>query len=148
MVRPTTTYEYDIPSKLWDWMAMYEKKTGGKVLAIPHNGKLSNGLVFALETPDGLPIDKQWAETRARWEPLVEVTQSKGVPMGGDLPPAPMGAKAPRLLVSAAKDPIGGNLDRIQIIRGWVDADGEMHPIIMLLLSGFALATVGESLKD
>ncbi|WP_226926125.1 DUF3604 domain-containing protein [Meridianimarinicoccus sp. MJW13] len=78
MVRPMTTYDSDIPNKLWDWMAAYEDTTGGKVLAVPHNGNLSNGLMFALETPDGQPIDEGWVEARARWEPLYEVSQSKG----------------------------------------------------------------------
>ena len=78
MVRPLTTYDTDIPNEFWNWMAMYEEKTGGRVLAVPHNGNLSNGLMFATETPDGKPIDAEWAEARARWEPLVEVTQSKG----------------------------------------------------------------------
>ncbi|TPE51887.1 DUF3604 domain-containing protein [Amaricoccus solimangrovi] len=78
MVRPMTTFDSDIPNKFWDWMQAYEDKTGGQVLAVPHNGNLSNGLMFATETPDGKPIDAKWAETRARWEPLYEVTQSKG----------------------------------------------------------------------
>ena len=300
LVRPLTTFDTDIPNKFWEWMAMYEEKTGGKVLAVPHNGNLSNGLMFATKTPDGKPIDADWAEARARWEPLIEVTQSKGtseqhpslspadefadfeiwdkgnlnvvpkkpgmiefeyarealkrglkledkfgtnpfkfgmlgstddhtgvssaeennffgkfpasepsperstgnafdfdgrtvkdwqlgasgltavwsqentrasiwdamkrkevygttgprmfvrffggweftdqdalgrnpgavgygkgVPMGGDLLPPPKGAKAPTFLVGALKDPLSGNLDRIQIIKGWVDADGE-----------------------
>jgi hypothetical protein len=51
---------------------------------------------------------------------------SKGVPMGGDLPAAPAG-KAPTFLVAALRDPIGANLDRIQIIKGWLDAKGELH---------------------
>ena len=50
----------------------------------------------------------------------------KGVPMGGDLPQAPAG-KAPTFLVAALKDPIGANLDRIQIVKGWLDAKGELH---------------------
>jgi hypothetical protein len=78
IVRPMTTFDSDIPSKLWEWMEAYEEKTGGKVLAVPHNGNLSNGLMFATETPDGHPIDKAWVETRARWEPLYEITQGKG----------------------------------------------------------------------
>ncbi|WP_108681354.1 DUF3604 domain-containing protein [Methyloceanibacter sp. wino2] len=302
LVRPLTTFDTDIPNELWDWMAAYEEKTGGRVLAVPHNGNLSNGLMFATETPDGKPIDAKWAEERARWEPLYEVTQSKGtseqhpklapsdefanfeiwdkynlagvpkkpgdieyeyarqalkrglkledelgtnpfkfgllgstddhtgvssaeennffgkfpasepgpersngnafdfdgntvkdwqlgasgltavwapentrssiwdamkrkevygttgsrifvrffggwefdkddaerrdpgtvgygkgVPMGGDLPPAPDGSGAPTFLVAALKDPISGNLDRIQIVKGWVDANGEMQ---------------------
>ena len=49
---------------------------------------------------------------------------SKGVPMGGDLKAAPNG-KAPAFLVAAMKDPLSGNLDRIQIIKGWLDARGE-----------------------
>ncbi|MCT4370668.1 DUF3604 domain-containing protein [Yangia mangrovi] len=301
-VRPLTTFDTEQPRELWDWMQAYEDKTGGRILAIPHNGNLSNGLMFATETPDGNPIDAAWAEKRARWEPLYEVTQgkgtseqhpslapsdefadfeiwdkgnlnvvpkepgmieyeyarealkrglkledefgtnpfkfgllgstdahtgissteennfwgkfpqsepgperstgnafdfdgrtvkdwklgasgltavwatentrasiwdamkrkevygttgtriglrffggwefaesdalgrtpanigyAKGVPMGGDLMPAPEGATAPNFLVAALKDPFSGNLDRIQIIKGWVDAAGEMQ---------------------
>ncbi len=79
-VRPFTTFAFDSdqPRKLWEWMAAYEEQTGGKVLAVPHNGNLSNGLMFATETADGNPIDKHWVEQRARWEPLYEITQSKG----------------------------------------------------------------------
>jgi hypothetical protein len=51
---------------------------------------------------------------------------SKGVPMGGDLRKAPAG-KAPTFLVAALKDPIGANLDRIQIVKGWLDGKGEVH---------------------
>ena len=51
---------------------------------------------------------------------------AKGVPMGGDLSNAPA-SKSPTFLVAALKDPIGANLDRIQIIKGWLDAKGETH---------------------
>ena len=51
---------------------------------------------------------------------------SKGVPMGGDLSDAPAG-RSPSFLVAALRDPIGANLDRIQIIKGWLDASGELH---------------------
>ena len=50
----------------------------------------------------------------------------KGVPMGGDLTIAPKG-KAPTFMVYALRDPIGANLDRIQIIKGWLDKDGNTH---------------------
>jgi len=50
----------------------------------------------------------------------------KGVPMGGDLTTAPKG-KAPTFMVLALRDPIGANLDRIQIIKGWLDEDGKTH---------------------
>jgi hypothetical protein len=52
-----------------------------------------------------------------------DVGYAKGVPMGGDLRAAPAG-KAPTFLVAALKDPLSGNLDRIQIVKGWVDAKG------------------------
>jgi hypothetical protein len=55
---------------------------------------------------------------------LAEVGYSKGVPMGSDLRPAP-GGKAPGFLVFALRDPVGANLDRIQIIKGWLDKDGK-----------------------
>jgi hypothetical protein len=293
----------DNPRDLWAWLDTYETRTGGDVLAIAHNGNLSNGIMFPLvESLTGREIDRDYAETRARWEPLYEVTQikgdgethsflspndefadyetwdkanlnmsvpktpdmlqfeyarsalklgleleqrvgvnpykfgmigstdshtglataeednffgkhagsepsahrathvvakfgdqavigweqaasgyagvwarentraalfeamerkevyattgprmivrffggfdfapedadtrspgfvgyQKGVPMGGDLPPAPEG-KAPTFLVAALKDPIGANLDRIQIVKGWRDAAGELH---------------------
>jgi hypothetical protein len=54
------------------------------------------------------------------------VGYSKGVPMGGDLVNAPKG-KAPTFMVLALRDPIGGNLDRIQIVKGWLDKDGETN---------------------
>jgi hypothetical protein len=50
----------------------------------------------------------------------------KGVPMGGDLTRAPNG-QSPNFLVAARKDPMSGNLDRIQVIKGWLDADDETH---------------------
>ena len=55
-----------------------------------------------------------------------EIGYRKGVPMGGDLRAAPQG-KAPTFLVAALKDPIGANLDRAQIVKGWLDAKGETH---------------------
>ena len=46
--------------------------------------------------------------------------------MGGDLSNAPQG-RAPTFLVAALKDPIGANLDRYQIVKGWMDAADELH---------------------
>ncbi|HVY08354.1 MAG TPA: DUF3604 domain-containing protein [Burkholderiales bacterium] len=57
---------------------------------------------------------------------LANAGYSKGVPMGGDLKAAPAG-RAPIFLIAAAKDPEGANLDRVQIIKGWVDASGKTH---------------------
>ena len=66
------------PVDLWKWMAQYEKKTAGQVLAIAHNGNLSNGIMFPETKAFGKKIGKKYVETRARWEPLYEVTQIKG----------------------------------------------------------------------
>jgi hypothetical protein len=55
-----------------------------------------------------------------------EIGYSKGVPMGGDLTAAPK-SKSPSFLVAALKDPYSGNLDRIQIIKGWLDKKGDTH---------------------
>jgi hypothetical protein len=69
----------DNPRDLWKWMAAYEEKTGGQVLAIAHNGNLSNGRMFpSIESFTGKPIDREYAQNRARWEPLYEATQIKG----------------------------------------------------------------------
>jgi hypothetical protein len=248
------------PLDLWKWMADYEAKSGGRLLAIAHNGNMSNGHMFPeSRTYFGGRVNRGYAQTRARWEPLYEATQikgdgeahpflsptdefadyetwdqgnldltqvktaeeenffgkhsgaepnaqrvhhpmariettdgvreytgwgmvasgyqgvwatentraalfdammrketyattgprmlvrffggwdftaddaksrlpanagyMKGVPMGGDLTAAPAG-KAPTFLVGALKDPLSGNLDRIQIIKGWLDERG------------------------
>ena len=77
-ILPFSTFDSEDPEKLWEFMQAYEDKTGGSVLAIPHNGNLSNGLMFAVERLNGKKIDKAYAENRMRWEPLYEVTQIKG----------------------------------------------------------------------
>ncbi|HTQ99074.1 MAG TPA: DUF3604 domain-containing protein, partial [Candidatus Acidoferrum sp.] len=55
-----------------------------------------------------------------------ETGYKKGVPMGGDLSTAPPG-KVPTFLVQVSKDPLSGNLDRVEIIKGWLDAKGKTH---------------------
>ncbi|MCP4577241.1 MAG: DUF3604 domain-containing protein, partial [Deltaproteobacteria bacterium] len=77
-VLPFSMIDSEDPEDLWHYMAGYEEKTGGHVLAIPHNGNLSNGMMFAVEDLKGNAITKEYAEQRNRWEPLVEVTQMKG----------------------------------------------------------------------
>ena len=66
------------PEALWRYLADYEQKTGGRVLAIPHNSNLSAGRMFELVDSQGQPFTKAYAEKRRRWEPLVEATQIKG----------------------------------------------------------------------
>ncbi|MEE8360685.1 MAG: DUF3604 domain-containing protein [Gemmatimonadales bacterium] len=307
IMEPYTTIKpmgSDDPRDLWKWLQQYEDRTGGRILAIGHNGNLSNGIMFPIiDPPTGRALDREYAETRSKWEPLYEATQikgdgeahpflspndefadyetwdqgnldlsvvkdddmlqyeyartalqtglqleqrlgvnpykfgmigstdshtglataeeenffgkhagtepsperykhpmaivgdmryeswnmvaagyagvwatentrralfdamrrketyattgprmlvrffggweftaadasgrlpanagySKGVPMGGDLPPAPSAGAAPTFLVAALKDPFSGNLDRIQIVKGWVDGSGDRH---------------------
>ncbi|PDT72644.1 DUF3604 domain-containing protein [Bradyrhizobium sp. C9] len=74
----TPPFGSDNPADLWKWMESYEKKTGGSVLAISHNGNLSNGLMFPTVETFGKKIDRDYAETRAKWERLYEATQTKG----------------------------------------------------------------------
>jgi hypothetical protein len=66
------------PADLWSWMEGYEAKTGGNVLALAHNGNLSNGLMFPTVETFGKKVDRKYAEQRAKWERLYEVTQTKG----------------------------------------------------------------------
>ncbi len=77
-VAPLTTFDSEDPEKLWAYLAEYEKKTGGQALSIPHNSNLSGGLMFADKTFGGKPFDKPYAEARAKWEPVAEITQTKG----------------------------------------------------------------------
>ena len=80
-VLPLTTAEKGFnPEALWEWMGMYEEKTGGRVLALAHNGNLSNGIMFPVESnpATGKPLTKEYLANRSRWEPLYEVTQIKG----------------------------------------------------------------------
>lgn len=77
---PYTTESSFNPEDLWKWMEAYEEKTGGRVLALAHNGNVSNGLMFPVETnpATGEPLTGDYAATRAKWEPMYEVTQIKG----------------------------------------------------------------------
>jgi len=78
-VVPLSQYDSVDPEDLWNWMATYEQKTGGKLLALAHNGNLSNGSMFDDVTlTDKKQLDRDYAERRMRWEPLYEVTQMKG----------------------------------------------------------------------
>lgn len=68
------------PRDLWDWLQKYEDASGGDVLAIPHNGNLSNGWMFAMQDDfdNGAPFDAEYAATRQKWERLYEANQIKG----------------------------------------------------------------------
>jgi len=195
-VLPMSSYDSVDPEDLWNYMAAYEEKTGGRVLALAHNGNLSNGLMFDEKTLSGEPLDRDYAVRRTRWEPLYEITQIKGdgethpllspddefadygtwdkgsfgpEPKSDDMLPREYAREAlkrgleyekklgqvrrrgldrhPHLSghhsgrqllrkgdargadgrPSALRDPDGANLDRIQVIKGWMDTKGELH---------------------
>jgi hypothetical protein len=75
---PFSLFDSDVPEDLWDWLDLTSQATGASFVAIPHNPNISKGLMFSLAKSDGTPIDKAYAESRMRWEPVVETTQIKG----------------------------------------------------------------------
>ena len=77
-ILPFSAFDSVNPEDLWGFLDGYEKKTGGTVMALAHNGNVSNGLMFSDKDFNGKPLTPSYAKTRARWEPLYEVTQMKG----------------------------------------------------------------------
>lgn len=75
---PFTSMDSDKPEDLWKWLENTSNKTGANFIAIPHNSNISQGLMFPLQDSDGKLISKEYAETRMKYEPIVEVTQIKG----------------------------------------------------------------------
>ena len=76
---PFSQFDSQNPEDLWNALDEFQARTGAEVLAIPHNGNLSNGRMFSVNKFDGTtPYDRELAEQRARLEPIVEVTQIKG----------------------------------------------------------------------
>ena len=75
---PFSQFDSQNPEDLWKFLDGFQKTTGAEVLAIPHNGNLSNGRMFSVETFAGKPLNRELAELRASLEPIIEVTQIKG----------------------------------------------------------------------
>jgi hypothetical protein len=75
---PFSQFDSQNPEDLWRALDTFSGDTGAQVLAIPHNGNLSNGRMFSVKNFDGSPINKELAELRARMEPIIEATQIKG----------------------------------------------------------------------
>jgi hypothetical protein len=78
MVLPFSQYDSKNPEDLWRHLEDFENRSGSDVLAIPHNGNLSNGRLFSDKNYDGTPITAELAALRARFEPVLEATQIKG----------------------------------------------------------------------
>ncbi len=75
---PFSALSSNNPEQLWNHLSDYEEQTGGRVMAIPHNSNLSAGMMFDEKTLRGSPLDAAYAQRRAYFEPVVEVTQVKG----------------------------------------------------------------------
>ena len=75
---PYTSLDSDKPEDLWKWLDTTSTNTGANFLAIPHNSNISQGLMFPIQDSEGKLISKEYATTRMKWEPLVEMTQIKG----------------------------------------------------------------------
>lgn len=75
---PFSAQDGDDPEQLWGHLEKYQQKTGGAVMAIPHNSNGSGGKMFAPVRLNGTALSPQYAAQRAKWEPVVEVTQIKG----------------------------------------------------------------------
>ncbi len=74
---PLTAIDTPDEEKLWAWMAEQEAR-GSRLLAIPHNSNGSKGFMFEPLDNSGNPLTREYAETRSRWEPLIEMMQIKG----------------------------------------------------------------------
>jgi hypothetical protein len=72
-----TSVDSDREEDLWTYLEV-QRKMGHETFAIPHNGNVSNSLMYAPVTSNGVPINKQWAERRARNEVATEIIQTKG----------------------------------------------------------------------
>lgn len=77
-VLPFSLFDSMDPEDLWAYLGRYEAKTGGQVIAIPHNGNLSNGLMFNDKNFAGKRMSREYAEARIHWEPVMEISQIKG----------------------------------------------------------------------
>ena len=75
---PYNSVDSDKPEDLWMWLDKTSGKTGANFIAIPHNSNISKGLMFPLQESSGKMVTKEYAETRMKWEPIVEMTQIKG----------------------------------------------------------------------
>jgi hypothetical protein len=67
-----------------------------------------------------------FSEVDARSADIFDIGYRSGVPMGGTLTRAPTGG-VPSFLIQVAKDPLEANLERVQMIKGWLDASGKTH---------------------
>jgi Protein of unknown function (DUF3604) len=75
---PFSSYQSVKPEDLWSWLGETQRQTGARFVAIPHNSNMSNGAMFDRIDSDGRPLTAQYARQRMVWEPVMEITQTKG----------------------------------------------------------------------
>ena len=75
---PYSSYRSNRPEDLWAWLDATSKSTGAQFVAIPHNSNMSNGRMFDRVDSNGRPLTAEYARERIRWEPVMEMGQSKG----------------------------------------------------------------------
>jgi hypothetical protein len=110
------------PEDLWAWLERTAKAIASDFIAIPHNSNMSAGLMFDMVDSDGRPISAEYARTRIRWEPVMEVTQVKGTSeVNPALSPNDEFAEFEifrRLFYAAAPVPNAGDYARSALLRG------------------------------
>lgn len=75
---PFSSYDSQRPEELWAWLEKTSAEVGIEFVAIPHNSNMSNGMMFDMVDSDGRRITAEYARQRIRWEPVMEITQTKG----------------------------------------------------------------------
>jgi len=130
---PFSSLDSTVPEDLWAWLAATSAKTGADFIAIPHNSNMSTGLMFDMVDSNGRAITSEYARTRARWEPVVEVSQVKG---SSEVHPAlsPNDEFAEfeifrRLFYAAEPIPRAGDYARSALLRGLrIESDTGINP--------------------
>lgn len=119
---PLNNADTIVPEELYAWLTETQERTGVDFVAIPHNSNLSGGLMFDEVDSEGRPITSEYARMRARWEPLVEITQTKGTSeVHPDLSPTDEFAEFEirrKLLAGAPTPADSGDYVRSALLRG------------------------------
>jgi hypothetical protein len=119
---PLSYYDTTRPEELWQWLADTSARTGADFVAIPHNSNMSDGRMFDMTDSDGRPITAEYARTRMQWEPVMEISQTKGTSeTTPELSPDDAFAdfEVRNVLLSGAVTPItGGSYARTGLLRG------------------------------
>ncbi|MGD8339817.1 MAG: DUF3604 domain-containing protein, partial [Gammaproteobacteria bacterium] len=119
---PLSNADTQRPEDLYAYLRETNERTGVDFIAIPHNSNISGGLMFDTVDSDGRPIDASYARERARWEELVEITQTKGTSeVHPDLAPTDELAEHEirrKLLIGTPTPADAGDYVRTALLRG------------------------------